>query len=121
VDLDEDGDLDLVVGQYYFGELFYFENVGTPAAPAFVERTGAENPFDGMSVGQHAEPTFADIDADGDLEMITSGSAYPERFLFFERVEAESLPLGRSIGWAGAIGLLASGWARIRRGARGRP
>ena len=32
------------------GTLRYFENTGTVIAPAFTERTGAANPFDGVDV-----------------------------------------------------------------------
>ena len=48
-DLDGDGDLDAVVGERY-GTLHYFKNTGTAIAPAFIERTGAANPFDGIDV-----------------------------------------------------------------------
>ena len=50
-------DLDLVVGNPD-GELNYFENTGTSTAPAFVQRTGSANPFDGIDVG-HATAAFA--------------------------------------------------------------
>jgi len=34
----------------------------------FVEKTGADNPFDGVVVDRYSSPTFADIDGDGDLD-----------------------------------------------------
>ena len=66
-DLDGDRDLDAVVGAYD-GTLHYFENTGTAVAPAFTVRTGAANPFDGIDVGGFSAPSFADVDADGDLD-----------------------------------------------------
>jgi VCBS repeat-containing protein len=43
----------------------------TPAiAPAFSERTGAANPFDGIDVDVLSKPSFADLDGDGDLDAI---------------------------------------------------
>ena len=68
-DLDGDGDLDAVVGET-IGTLSYFENTGSAAAPAFTERTGADNPFDGVDVGLDSAPGFADIDGDGDLDVV---------------------------------------------------
>ena len=70
-DLDGDGDLDAVVGDVN-GTLNYFENTGSAIAPAFTERTGAANPFDGASfdVGAYSAPSFADLDGDGDLDAI---------------------------------------------------
>src|ERR1700704_1036943 len=43
-DLDGDGDLDAVVGEFV-ATLHYFENTGSAVAPAFTEITGAANPF----------------------------------------------------------------------------
>ena len=43
-------------------ELNYIENTGTSTAPAFVQRTGGANPFDGIE----AEfPALGDFDGDG--------------------------------------------------------
>ncbi|MFA5123470.1 FG-GAP-like repeat-containing protein, partial [Zavarzinia sp.] len=73
VDLDNDGDRDLVVGEF-FGSLKYFQNTGTPAAPVYVERTGALNPFDGLDVGNAGKPSFVDLDGDGDLDAVVGES-----------------------------------------------
>ena len=68
-DLDGDGDLDAVVGEGD-GTLNYFENTGSAIAPAFTERTGAANPFNGVDVGIDSTPSFADLDGDGDLDAV---------------------------------------------------
>ena len=60
------GDLDLVVGNET-GPLSYIENTGTSTAPAFVQRTGSANPFDGIDVGDHSTPALGDLDGDGTL------------------------------------------------------
>ena len=60
------GDLDLVVGDTD-GELVYMENTGTSTAPVFVQRTGSENPFDGLDVDPDSKPAFGDLDGDGTL------------------------------------------------------
>ena len=72
-DIDNDEDLDLVSG-FDNGQLRYFRNTGTAIAPVFVEQTGAANPFNGIDVGyQAAMPSFADLDGDGDLDLIMDG------------------------------------------------
>ena len=39
-------------------------------AISFTEQTGTANPWDGIDVGLNSVPTFADIDGDGDLDLI---------------------------------------------------
>ncbi|WP_422370993.1 calcium-binding protein [Hoeflea sp.] len=68
-DLDGDGDLDLVVGEQD-GSLNHYENTGTALAPAYTERTGTANPFDGIDIGSYSSPSFADLDGDGDLDLV---------------------------------------------------
>jgi VCBS repeat-containing protein len=73
-DVDRDGDLDAVVGEYS-GTLKYFENVGSAIAPQYVEQTGTDNPFNGIDVGyigdyNFSTPTLADLDRDGNIDAI---------------------------------------------------
>uniref|UniRef100_UPI0034E04E55 FG-GAP-like repeat-containing protein n=1 Tax=Candidatus Thiodubiliella endoseptemdiera TaxID=2738886 RepID=UPI0034E04E55 len=68
-DIDGDGDLDLVVGERY-GTLKYYQNIGTTSNPAYEVKTGDSNPFDGIDVGIYSAPTLADIDGDGDLDLV---------------------------------------------------
>ena len=39
----------------------------------FTERTGEDNPFDGINVDYHSTPTFVDIDNDGDFDALVGG------------------------------------------------
>jgi hypothetical protein len=50
--------------------ILYFENTGTAENPVFEERTGAANPFDGITGTEALVPVFADIDGDGDRDLV---------------------------------------------------
>ena len=73
-DFDADSDLDLVAGASS-GRLFHFENVGTSSSPKFEPRTGAANPLDGEDVGSRSAPAAADLNADGDPDLVTGSLA----------------------------------------------
>ena len=50
----------------------YYENVGSAEQPQFVARAGDANPFEGVAVEKgYCAPRFVDIDADGDLDLVT--------------------------------------------------
>ncbi|WP_369177469.1 beta strand repeat-containing protein [Candidatus Thiodubiliella endoseptemdiera] len=72
-DIDGDGDLDLVVGEGA-GTLKYYQNTGTTSNPAYEAKTGGNNPFNGIDVGYSSSPTLADIDGDGDLDLVVGES-----------------------------------------------
>jgi hypothetical protein len=66
-DLDGDGDLDALVGNFD-GELVYFANTATETAPGFT--TGQTNPFGLLGPGMFTSPALADLDGDGDLDVL---------------------------------------------------
>ncbi len=66
-DLDGDGDIDALVGATN-GLLHFYRNTGTVLTPTFTEMTGAENPFNAITVTNNSAPALADIDGDGDLD-----------------------------------------------------
>jgi len=65
VDIDDDGDLDLFVGDL-FGHVGFIRNVGTTIAPCF---SYSDTFFVGFSNHYGYAPTFADLDGDGDYDM----------------------------------------------------
>lgn len=65
-DLDADGDLDLLVGESS-GYLNHFRNDGDPSSPRFALVTDS---LDGLRPGRRSAPALADLDADGDLDLL---------------------------------------------------
>ena len=67
-DVDNDGDVDLVLGDTS-GTLKYFENNGNSTAPVFIARVGGANPFASVDVHGRSAPALVDYDKDGDLDL----------------------------------------------------
>jgi len=73
-DIDEDGDLDLFVGNQ-MGRISYYQNMGTPTQPQFAlvtDRWGKIKLSNetGQLFSGLAKPRFADYDGDGDPELL---------------------------------------------------
>ncbi|MEL7170665.1 MAG: VCBS repeat-containing protein, partial [Bacteroidota bacterium] len=88
-DLDGDGDLEIITADVA-GAVRYFENVGTPQKLRPAERTGADNPFDGLT-GPFSKLEFADLDGDGDLDLMSIGTVFTINY--YENVGSAGAPV----------------------------
>ena len=87
VDLDSDGDLDMMTGGYY-GAITYYENVGDSVNADF--DVPSTNPF-GASAGNYfAVPRFGDFDSDGDLDLLYTD--YGGNYKYFENTGTATAP-----------------------------
>ncbi|MBE7178938.1 MAG: T9SS type A sorting domain-containing protein, partial [Mucilaginibacter polytrichastri] len=85
LDMDGDGDYDCIIGSYgdyafSSARLRYFENTGTATRPVFTERTGAANPFGSIGGYYGLGYNLADLDNDGDYDLLTSIQYYSFSF-----------------------------------------
>jgi hypothetical protein len=107
-DIDGDGDLDLAVASN-LGTISYYENVDDgyhyyEGYDYFINAVYVEELtlFSGVNIGSYGDPTFADLDNDGDMDMIAGNSL--GELQFFNRTVA---------GWAAPvdIGLSVAGYS----------
>jgi hypothetical protein len=91
-DLDGDGDQDLILSNkieptnFDLGRSYYFENVGTATAPSFhlVDTLALEPSY-------HNAPALADLDADGDLDMLVG--TWNQGVAFYRNTGTATAPL----------------------------
>ncbi|MBT4036092.1 MAG: T9SS type A sorting domain-containing protein [Candidatus Marinimicrobia bacterium] len=79
-DMDNDGDVDMVLGLSESGAINYYQNYGTPEIAIFIGGT-QESWFD---VGLYAYPWFSDMDADGDSDLLVGRDGYG--FYYYQNV-----------------------------------
>ena len=79
-DMDNDGDVDMVIGLSESGAVEYYQNYGTPEAAIFLGGS-QESWFD---VGLYAYPWFSDLDADGDTDLLVGRDGYG--FYYYQNV-----------------------------------
>lgn len=65
-DLDGDGDLDLMIGEAS-GAINFYRNDGSRTAPRF---TLVSDEWEGIREGRRSAPRLADLDGDGDLDLV---------------------------------------------------
>ena len=65
VDIDADGDYDLFIGEQT-GVSFAYENTGSASSPAWTKKSSWDLP----DVGTGSKPAFADLDNDGDYDVL---------------------------------------------------
>jgi hypothetical protein len=88
-DMDDDGDLDVFLGDLYNdGEIQYFENTGTVTAPVFTNFQ--VNPFGLVDLYSYSIVRIIDIDKDGDYDII--GTEEYGIFQYFENIGSKTVP-----------------------------
>lgn len=83
VDIDNDNDFDLFVGQSD-GNTSFFQNTGSTTNPSFSELTGNNNPLNSINVGYNASANFFDFDGDDDMDLVIG--AYNGEISFYQNI-----------------------------------
>ncbi len=87
VDIDNDGDLDLFVGEHD-GNLNFFRNSGTATNPDFELAT--ENIVSTL-IGSNVKAAFGDVDNDQDQDLFL-GESFTGKIIFFRNTGSENQP-----------------------------
>ncbi len=91
VDIDNDGDMDLFVGNAA-GKIIFYKNTGTATAPVFTLQSGANDPFNGITIPiGTATPAFGDVDKDGDFDVVVGN--YGGTFSYFQNTGTATVPV----------------------------
>ncbi|MGB9665626.1 MAG: FG-GAP repeat domain-containing protein [Ignavibacteria bacterium] len=90
VDIDNDGDLDLIYGSGD-GELYFYRNIGTPKKPKFKLENHLFEPI--RITGGSPSVSLADFDNDGDFDLLSGD--YLGGFQFFKNIGNKKIPVFR--------------------------
>lgn len=69
-DIDDDGDQDLFWGDFFSSGMYYLENLGSPSDPDIPDTTTSTFPSRELLTRGFNGPIFADLDGDGDSELL---------------------------------------------------
>ena len=98
-DLDADGDLDLVITCWYDDFVRFYWNRETPQNPVWVADLSV---FDGVPYGgAHGSPRLADMDGDGDLDLMLG--SWTGRIRYARNVGTATSPSYEYVGWVDGI------------------
>jgi len=99
VDIDNDGDLDLMYGEeaYPGGEFKYCENTGTGSAAIFSFPTTNPFGFNGSMLDSPPTLEFKDLDGDNDIDLL---AGLGEKTFYFENVGVQQPVTYECINWS---------------------
>ena len=89
VDMDNDGDLDIISG-HYDGDFRYFQNTGSATAPNYA--APVLNPFSLVSPGGYTVVASADMDNDGDIDILANQYGNGDSFKYYENIGTATSP-----------------------------
>lgn len=92
IDLDGDGDYDILTGSTA-GTFQYYQNIGNPKLPKYADPIA--NPFGLKTAGPYSRPVLGDLDQDGDFDLLV-GSERGD-LEYFQNIGTQSVPKFTSV------------------------